>query len=72
MFDNIRCFNSVVQSTHVFVDKCMGVVAAFEGRIGMFIDGQIYPPLDNVEVTVIDPDKVLVAEVFSNDAGQFR
>jgi len=50
----------------------MGVVAAFEGRVGMFIDGEIHPPLDSVEVTVVNPDGVKVAEVISNEAGQFR
>ena len=56
----------------VFADKCMGVVAAFEGRVGMFIDGQIHPPQDSVEVTIMNPDGVKVAEVFSNEDGQFR
>jgi len=56
----------------MFLDKCMGVVAAFEGRVGMFIDGQIHPPLDGVDVTVTSPDGVKVAEVWSNEAGQFR
>jgi len=50
----------------------MGVVAAFEGRVGMFIDGQIHPPQDSVEVTIMNPDGVKVAEVFSNEDGQFR
>jgi len=50
----------------------MGVAAAFEGRVGMFIDGWIRPPLDDVEVTVMTPNGVKVAEVLSNDTGQFR
>jgi len=50
----------------------MGVVAAFEGSVGMFIDGQIYPPLDGVDVTVTSPDGVKITDVLSNDAGQFR
>jgi len=56
----------------LFADRCMGVVAAFEGRLGMFIDGQIHPSQDSVEVTVVNPDGVKVAEVLSNEAGQFR
>jgi len=50
----------------------MGVAAAFEGRVGVFIDGQIDPPLDAVEVTVMNPDGVKVTEVLSDAAGQFR
>jgi len=50
----------------------MGVVAAFEGSVGMFIDGQIYPPLDGVDITVTSPDGVKITDVLSNDAGQFR
>ena len=50
----------------------MGAVAAFEGRVGMFIDGEIHPPLDGVDITVTSPDGVKVAEVWSNDVGQFR
>jgi len=56
----------------LFADKCMGVVAAFEGRVGMFIDGQINPPLDGVDVTVTSPDGVKITEVLSNETGQFR
>jgi len=56
----------------VFADRCMGVVAVFEGRVGMFIDGRIHPAQDSVEVTVVNPDGVKVAEVFSDEAGQFR
>ena len=56
----------------MFSDKCMGVVAAFEGRIGMFIDGQIHPPLDGVDVTVTSPDGIKITEVLSDEAGEFR
>jgi len=57
---------------NLFADKCMGVVAAFEGRVGMFIDGQIHPPLADVDITVISPEGVKVVEVMSDDAGLFR
>jgi len=50
----------------------MGIAAAFEGHIGMFIDGQIYPPLDGVSVIVSNPEGVKITEVSSNEAGQFR
>jgi len=50
----------------------MGVVAAFDGRVGMFIDGQIHPPLDGVDITVTGPDGVKIGEVLSNESGQFR
>ena len=61
-----------MKGNQLFADKCMGVVAAFEGRVGMFIDGEIHPPLDGVEIVVTSPEGVKVVEVLSDETGQFR
>ena len=50
----------------------MGTAAVFEGRLGIFIDGVISPPIESVEIGVSDGNGVQVIQVLSAADGQFR
>lgn len=56
-------------------DDCPGGVAKFDGQVGVFIDGQIDPPLENVRV-VIKPDSSShlkdTTTVLTNAQGSYR
>ncbi|XP_063960103.1 BOS complex subunit NOMO1-like isoform X2 [Lytechinus pictus] len=45
-------YPSTVKVTVESGEKCPGVVAEFEGRPGVFITGQVTPPLSDVKVTI--------------------
>ncbi|XP_030833422.1 nodal modulator 3 [Strongylocentrotus purpuratus] len=45
-------YPSTVKVTVESGEKCPGVVAEFEGRPGVFITGQVTPPLSGVKVTI--------------------
>lgn len=54
------------------IGKCLGVVATFEGRLGVFIDGQIHPPLEGVIITIYNGEGVKVRELLSDENGNYR
>jgi hypothetical protein len=58
----------------VIADRCMGIAATLEGRPGVFINGEILPPLADVLITVTTKDEAVtkVAEVLTDDAGHYR
>lgn len=59
----------------IYVDSCPGGSLQFDGQVGVFIDGKIEPPLQNVKV-VIQSDSTKksnnIFTVFSNAEGKYR
>jgi hypothetical protein len=56
----------------VSADKCPGAVASFEGRLGVFIDGLISPPIDGVLVTILTSSGEKIKELTSDENGKYR
>lgn len=55
------------------LDTCPGGEAVFQGRQGVFVEGQIHPPLQSVEITVKALDEIGNEIKISTDAnGQYR
>ena len=59
----------------MLTDDCPGARATFDGQVGVFIDGQINPPLENVQVIIKtnasdDPKESIT--VYSNKQGIYR
>ena len=45
----------------------------FEGRLGVFLEGQISPPLKEVKITITtSDDKSELMHVLTDDKGQYR
>ena len=58
----------------VLVDDCPAAWAEFEGRQGVFIEGQVTPPLSGVEIVITSSGKKPMADikVLTDDQGKYR
>lgn len=55
------------------LDTCPGAEIIFQGRLGVFVEGQIHPPLQSVEITVKPQDEAGSEIKISTDAnGKYR
>ena len=55
-------------------DDCPAAWVEFEGRQGVFIEGQVTPPLSGVEIVITSGDKHPMADikVETDEQGKYR
>jgi len=55
------------------LDTCPGGEVVFQGRQGVFVEGQIHPPLQSVEITIKTLDEVgNEIKVLTDARGQYK
>lgn len=67
--------NSKLYILCIFTDACPGGRVEFDGQVGVFIDGRIDPPLENVQVLIQSDSAEASKEtltVYSNAKGSYR
>ena len=52
-------------------ETCPGVAVRFEGRLGVYVEGQIHPPLSSVQITIVYEIERKI-DVLTGDDGSFR
>ena len=60
---------------YIYTDACPGGSVEFDGQVGVFIDGRIDPPLENVQVLIQSDSTEESKEtltVYSNAQGTYR
>ena len=65
----------MLKCLHVFSDECPGGSLQFDGQVGVFIDGCIDPPLENVQILIKSDSTEESKEtmrVYSNVKGTYR
>ncbi|XP_007891916.2 nodal modulator 1 [Callorhinchus milii] len=53
-------------------DNCPGRLIEILGKAGLFLEGQIHPALDGVEITITEKTSKPLITVFTNEEGSYR
>ncbi|XP_038675302.1 nodal modulator 1 [Scyliorhinus canicula] len=53
-------------------DTCPGRLIEIQGKAGLFLEGQIHPTLEGVEIIIIEKTSKPLITVFTNEEGSYR
>ncbi|XP_078097035.1 BOS complex subunit NOMO1 isoform X2 [Mustelus asterias] len=53
-------------------DTCPGRLIEIQGKAGLFLEGQIYPALEGVEIIITEKTSKPLITVFTNEEGSYR